>query len=161
MLWESNGKIIILFLFSGTCFVDKSQVWSFDKLQYHLQLDQCWHVAVTSYPKNNPDSSSQRLPIPENMNIAILIRENENHQRDLKIVLGDKVIEFSVSEGRQIQVEINGKKVNYSKEQSQQERKDGEIVYEFFELPDKSVKFISGMFDIEIIYDGERSKIKV
>lgn len=137
------------------------QAKTFDNHRYPLQLGSCWHIAMTPYRKYDPDTPSQKLQIPENMHASVLARENENGQKELKITLGESLIELSASGLRQTRAKVNGEKVNYSKHKSHKEKKHGKVTFELFELPDKSLKLISEKYDIEIVYDGYRAQIEV
>ncbi|XP_001607388.1 vitellogenin [Nasonia vitripennis] len=145
---------------SSTCDLDKTMAKTFDNHRYSLRLGKCWHVAMSSFPKNDPDRPSQQQPIPNDMHVTVLTRENENGQKELKITLGDKEIELSTSGPHEPRAKINGESIRYSKQKSHQEKQDNQIVFEIFELSDKSVKVVSDKFNVKIIYDGSRAQIQ-
>lgn len=147
--------------FAGICSLDKTQVETFDSHRYPLQLGQCWHIALTSYPKNNPEQAGQKFKIPKDMHISILNRENENGQKELRVTLGDKEIELTASAPYKTLAKINGDQVKFSKRNSHIEKKNGEVIFELFELPDKSMKLVSDKYDIELMYDGDRAQVEV
>ncbi|TKV25255.1 DUF1943 domain-containing protein, partial [Campylobacter jejuni] len=64
---ESN-----IFQISSTCSLDKTMAKTFDNHRLNLNLGKCWHVAMTSFPKNDPDMPSQQLSIPNNMHVTVL-----------------------------------------------------------------------------------------
>ncbi|XP_001607396.1 vitellogenin [Nasonia vitripennis] len=144
----------------NVCQLDKTQARTFDNHRYPLQLGSCWHIAMTPYPKHDPDTPSKKLEIPENMQVSILTRENENGQKELKITLGESLIELSASGPRQTHAKVNGNKVHYSKHKSYKEKKHGKVLFELFELSDESLKLVSKKYDIEIVYDGYRAQIE-
>lgn len=118
---------------------------------------------MTSYPEENPGKSNKRKDIPDNMRVSVLTREDENEQKELKIMIGEKEIDLkpSKSASRRVDAEVEGKKIELSQKRSHQERKNGRVVVEIFELPDKSVKVVSDKHSIEIVYDGTRAEIEV
>lgn len=116
---------------------------------------------MTIAAKKNPDKSSQNQDIPENMHVSILAKENEDGQKELKITLGGKEIELSSSGPRQTRTKVDGKEVEYSNEKSHREKKDGQVVFELFELQDRSVKLVSDKYNVKVVYDGSRAKIEV
>ncbi|XP_058799329.1 vitellogenin-like [Phymastichus coffea] len=144
----------------SSCALDKTQVKTFDNHRFNTQLGQCWHVAMTPSPKNDYFNQGQHKNIPEDRHFTIVIRDNEHAHKDLIITLGDKEIELFSYGSRKIEVNVNGDKINISKNHSYQENKNQQIVIEIFELPDKSIKLVSKKYEIEVIYDGSRAIIK-
>lgn len=155
--------LIKKFFFQGTCSLDKTEVKTFDNSRYLSQIGRCWHVAMTSYPKDDPSQSSKRKDIPDNMRISILTRENGNEQKELKITFGDIELDLKPSESssRRVIVELDGKNIEISKKRSYQEKKNNRTIVEVFELSDESVKVVSDKYNVKIVYDGIRAEIEV
>lgn len=141
--------------------MDKTIAKTFDNHRYSLKLGNCWHVAMTSYPKDDPDRPSEKQSIPNDMHVTILTRDNENGQRELKITLGDKEIELTNSKPREPRAKVNGQSIQYSKQKSHQEKQGNQVVFEIFELSDKSVKLVSDKYNVKIVYDGSRAQVQV
>lgn len=146
--------------------MDKTQVKSFDDRRYPSKLGKCWHVAMTTYPKNDADSPSQQREIPEDKRVSILTRENDEGKKEMKITLGDNEVELkpapeSDAESKEVVAKLNGERIQFSQWRSHQHRKDEEEEWELFRLRDKSAKLISKKYDVFIIFDGTRAKVKV
>ena len=136
-------------------------VKTFDNHRYGLQLGKCWHVAMTSYPKNDPDRPSQQEQVPDDMHISVLVKETDDGRKELKITLGDKEVELKSKEAQKNQAKVDGKDVEYSQQQSYQEKKNGKIMFEIYELSDKSVTVDSKKYNVRITYDGQRAEVEV
>ncbi|XP_011500236.1 PREDICTED: vitellogenin-like [Ceratosolen solmsi marchali] len=147
-------------IMTNTCHLDKTEAETFDNHRYDLELGKCWYVAMTANPKNDPDRSGQQLDLPEDMHVTILTREDDNGNKELKVTLGDNEVNLWGSSSRRVQVKVNNEKIEYSKQNSYQEKKNGDILFELLELQDKSVQLISDRYDVKITYDGSRAEIK-
>ena len=140
---------------------------TFDSKMFPFELGKCWHVIMTTYPKEDPDKPSHNRPIPSHMKTIVLAREVEGDKKEVRIALGNKDIRLKkLSSGPE--VTVDGKKINISKRKSYQEKsseKDLEgnrkTTLDIFELQDGSVKLISEKNGIEVVFDGSRMKIKV
>lgn len=146
--------------------MDKTQIKSFDDRRFSSQLGKCWHVAMTTFPKNDADNGSQKREIPEDERVSILVRENDEGKKEMKITLGDKELELkpaseSESNSNRVEAKVNGERVQFSQGRSHQQRRNDKVQWELLRLHDGSAKLISNKFDVYVIYDGSRAKIRV
>lgn len=91
---------------------------------------------------------------------SILIRDMENGQREMKVLLGDKEIKF-VPTPTLPKVFVNEQLVKISKDMSWQEKEDDEVLFEIFQIGDYSIGLVSDEYELNIVYDGKRLMIKV
>lgn len=161
MRFKIHGFNQICLLFIATCSLDKSEAKTFDNKRYPLTLGQCWHVAMTTYPKNNADNLNEKNEIPEDMHVTVLTKDDENGMKKLKVTIGDKRIELSASAPRKVNAKINGESVELSKKKNVQGKQNDQVIFDLFELEDGTVKIVSDKHDIKIMFDGSRAQIKV
>ncbi|KAJ8680081.1 hypothetical protein QAD02_015868 [Eretmocerus hayati] len=146
----------------GICSIDKTEINTFDNHRYPIHLGKCWHVVMTPYPIKNADEPESKKSLPGDMRVSVLTRDNENGQKELKITIGNKVIDLTPSGSSEPEVKVNGKNVRYSKTKSHiEENSNREIVFELFEVGKKSVKLVSDKYDVEVTYDGFRARVTV
>ena len=151
----------------GFCFIGKKFVDSFDNNIIPYELGKCWHVMMTTFPEEDPDRPSHDRPIPRDMKTIILIRENEDGKKEMKIVLGHREIILK-KPSYHIEVTVDGNPVSVSKRKSFEKRSkerdlEGKHInkFEIYELEDGSVKVTSESNGVEVVFDGQRMKITV
>ncbi|KAJ8672570.1 hypothetical protein QAD02_003829 [Eretmocerus hayati] len=142
------------------CFLDKTLVKTFDNHRYQVKLGKCYHVAMTSYPKNDPESPTQKQNIPKDSRVSVLAKETEGGKKVLKVTLGEKEIKLTPSDTQRAEVTIDDKKVDLSKKRSYQEKQEEKVLFEVLKQEDRSIKIISDKYDIKIVYDGSRAKLE-
>jgi hypothetical protein len=147
-------------LFPVTCTLDKTKAKTFDDWIYPVQLGKCWHVMMTTYPQKNPDNPDKSLPIPEEMQVAVLVKETDGHHKQVRMIMGDKEIEMHKS-GDDVEAMLNGEKIQCTQHKSHRVQKDDEIILEIFKLPDESIMIISEEYGVNAVYDGERIRLEV
>lgn len=125
-----------------------------------MRLGNCWHVAVTTFPRMNPENSEEKIRILKDSSVSILVRDTENGQKEVKVLLGNTKIQL-VPTSSLPTVIVNEKVVSVTDDQSYQERHRDKILFEIFKLNDNSLQLISDWFDINLIFDGKRVLIKV
>lgn len=91
---------------------------------------------------------------------SILIRDMENGQREVKVLLGDKEIKL-VPTSTVPKIFVDGQLIKISEDISWQERKDDEVLYEIFQINDHSIGLVSDEYELNLVYDGKRLLIKV
>nr|WRI53860.1 vitellogenin [Bombus eximius] len=141
------------------CILDKTRTQTFDNKEYPLRLGNCWHVVMTTYPQANPDHPNEKMRMHKLDSVSILVREMENGQREVKVLVGDKEIKF-VPTSTQIQVFVNEQPVKVTKDISWQDRENGQVLYEIFLISDRSVRLVSDKYELDLVYEGERIMIK-
>ncbi|XP_071865217.1 vitellogenin [Bombus fervidus] len=141
------------------CILDNTRAQTFDGKEYPLRLGNCWHVVMTTYPQANPDNPDEKMYMYKFDSVSILIRETENGQREVKVLLGDKEIKF-VPTSTEIQVLVNEHPVTVTKDISWQERKDNEVLYEIFQIDEHFIGLVSDKYALSLVYDGKRVMIK-
>lgn len=147
--------------------MDRKVVETFDNEAIPYELGKCWHVIMTTFPKEDADRPNKDRPIPSDMDATILAREVENEQKEVNIVLGNKEIRLK-KRSSQVEVTVDGEKVSVSKRRSF-EKKSNErdfegnrkSQFEIFELNDGSVKVTSESHGVDVVFSGRRMKITV
>ncbi|KOX68248.1 Vitellogenin, partial [Melipona quadrifasciata] len=142
-----------------SCVMDRTKTQTFDGKEYPMRLGNCWHVLMTTYPQLNPENSEEKLRIPKDSNVAILVRDRENDQKEVKVLLGNTKIQFVPTSNLPI-VNVNEQTVSVTDDQTYQERQDDKVLFEIFKLNDNSLELISDRYDINLITDGSRLLIK-
>jgi len=115
---------------------------------------------MTTYPQKNPDNSDESLPIPEEIQVAVLVKETDGGHKQVRMIMGDKEIEMHKS-GDHLEAMLNGEKVQCSQHKSHRVKKDDETVLEIFRLPDESIMILSEEHGVNAVYDGERIRLEV
>ena len=141
--------------------MDKTEAETFDNHRYPLQLDKCWYVVMTSYPKNDSDMSRQHLDIPENMNVIIMAKENENKHKEAQVTLGETEIRFFTSQSSKVHVYVNGTEIKFSNRESYIMSVNGKTIAEVVAQPDNTVTLISDKYNIRFTYDAYYAEIEV
>lgn len=110
-------------------------------------------------PKTQSDSDEGIIEIPENMKITVLIREMED-SKQLRVFLGNKEIGiWKTNDG--IEVLIDKQQVKHYKTEdkrdttSYEDRHNGELYVQIYELPDKSVNLRSDKYGLNIVYSKD------
>ncbi|KAK1126495.1 hypothetical protein K0M31_005130 [Melipona bicolor] len=142
-----------------SCVMDRTKTQTFDGKQYPMKLGNCWHVLMTTYPQLNPENSEEKLRIPKDSNVAILVRDTENDQKEVKVLLGNTKIQF-IPTSNLPTVNVNEQTVSVTDDQTYQERQDDTVLFEIFKMNDNSLQLISNWYDINLITDGTRLLIK-
>ena len=143
----------------SACVLDNTRAQTFDSREYPLRLGNCWHVVMTTYPQANPDNLDEKMYMYKSDSVGILIRETENGQREVKVLLDDREIKF-IPTSTQIQILVNGYPVEVTKDISWQERKDNMVLYEILQIDDHFIGLFSDKYALKILYDGKRLMIK-
>ncbi|XP_012280139.1 vitellogenin [Orussus abietinus] len=141
------------------CELDENAASTFDDLTYPLKLGNCWHVVMTTYPKEDPDDPQNDLKIPEDMKVSVLCRDMGGDKKEVKVNLGNMEIRLA-PEGGKGAAYIGNERPSYSQKQGYQYKKDGKVFFEIFELPDGSVRLSSEKFGFDAAYDGAHLRIK-
>lgn len=140
--------------------IDSKSATTFDKATYPAELGKCWHVAMTTYPKNKKGSKDAE-PIDEDMEVSVVVRDAEENKKEAKIVLGEDQVKLS-PDGSKVRVELNGKAVDLSEKRSyRQKNNEGDLDFEITQRADGSIRLSSLKHDVEATYDGERIQIEV
>lgn len=118
---------------------------------------------MTSFPKTDPDQQNKSQDILDIMRVSILTRDSNDQHKELKITLGGKEIELkpSASPSQLVDAYIDGEKTEVHRRKSQQEKKNGQVTFEIFQLPDSSVKVVSDKYGVDVVYDGSRAEVEV
>nr|WLD26188.1 vitellogenin [Ophraella communa] len=151
------------------CSVGKNYVNTFSNKTYDADLSENWAVMVIYVPKEARESKQQRPDQPleiqlkkQLVNFVAYVRQNpkNNNQKDVKIVVSTPETDFEVFEidlttkqgsKRQVQVTVNGKKVELSTKESA-DFKNGYI--QVYALPNGEVK-VEVTNNVYILYDGQ------
>lgn len=115
---------------------------------------------MTTYPHMNPDNPDEKLRMHKSDSASILIRDMENGQREVKVLLGDREIKF-VPTSTQPKIFVNEQLIKVTKDISWQDRENGEVLYEIFQIDDHSIGLVSDEYELNLVYDGKRLMIKV
>ncbi|XP_076766164.1 vitellogenin [Xylocopa sonorina] len=143
----------------SACMLDKTRVETFDGKEYPLRLGNCWHVAMTTYPKINPEKPTEKLHIPKDASLSILTRETPDGHKEVKILLGDNEIKLMPSSS-QPKVYVNGQMIEISDTKSHQEKSKDDIIFDIFKLGDHSIGIVSEEYDMSMAFDGMRILIQ-
>lgn len=142
----------------GKCMLDITKAETFDGRIFPLKLGKCWHVAMTTYPKENSDNPNKLVSIPEDMMVSLLTREVENG-KEVKVILGNDEVLLSPS-GSSPKVTVNGMKVPLSQKTGfQQMNDDGELMFELIETSSGIIRLMSDKYELDIATDGKRIRI--
>ncbi|CAK9795283.1 Vg [Anthophora quadrimaculata] len=144
--------------YEPTCVLDRTRAQTFDGKEYPLSLGNCWHAVMTTYPKL--DREDLKVPTPEVDSVSVLSRDIEHGKREVMIKLGVYDIRLKPHHD-QIQVTVNGEKVQVDKDKSYQQRKDKSVVFEIFRLGQDAVGLDSEVYGVKLSFDGKRVSIKV
>lgn len=150
-----------IYLIQASCMLDKTRAQTFDGKEYPLRLGSCWHAVMTTYPKTNPDNHNEKLHIPKDRSVSVLSRENENGQKEVKILLGSDKIKFVPGTTSQPEVFVNGEKIVVTRDKAYQKMEGNEIIFEIYKIGDRFIGLTSDKFDVSLALDGERVMIKV
>ncbi|KZC03969.1 PREDICTED: vitellogenin-like [Dufourea novaeangliae] len=160
MIEDENVRNVIENNLESSCILDKTRAETFDGRDYPLRLGNCWHVAMTTYPKSNPENHNEKLRIPSDQSVSILAKETREGRKEVKILLGEQEIKLVPGENEP-QAQLNGREIQITRDISHQERqKDDEILLEIYRLADNSIAVSSDVYDVNLIFDGKRILIK-
>ncbi|XP_019887836.2 uncharacterized protein LOC105281428 [Ooceraea biroi] len=143
-----------------SCTLDKTEVLTFDNRSYPVKLGKCWHVMMTTYSKRNPENPNEFFPIPEEMQLAVVVQDTDDNHRQVRMIMGDNKLEMHKS-GDHVEATLNGEKVPFSQYKSYRVKEDDETIIEIFELPDGSVRVMSEKYEMNVVYDGERVRLEL
>ncbi|XP_029035514.2 vitellogenin-like [Osmia bicornis bicornis] len=143
----------------SSCVLDATRAQTFDGKEYPLRLGKCWNVLMTTYPKANPNKPEENLALTEENSVSILGRDTQDGQKEVKVMLGQNEIKL-LPTGQLPEVIVNGQKVQISRELSHQERKDDDVLFEIFEVGDRSIGIVSNKFEVDLAFDGKRILIR-
>ena len=141
------------------CVVDRSAANTFDNKTYPLNLGNNWHVMMQSVPKDSADSSSSSSSQEDATdNVSVLVRDNSgsHDKKDLKVILGDDVIEFTPS-SNYANIKQNGHSVSFSASQGAQLRdQNNEILAQLYPMASGVVRAWFPQQQMTILFDGAR-----
>lgn len=148
--------VFLLFLPAATCVVDKNAVNTFDNRTYPLNMGNNWHVMMVSVPKEDDDRSSSSMEDATDR-VSVLVRDaGSQDKKEVKIMLGDDLVEMTASGSNNAEVKVNGRTVRVSsRDVTEVQGQDGELLIQLFALPD-AVKMVAPEHQIEILFDGAR-----
>ncbi|XP_066599767.1 vitellogenin-like [Prorops nasuta] len=147
------------------CVIDKNEALTFDGRSYSLKLGQCSHVMMTAFQMTNPDNNKERLPIPREHRVSLIVKDRPDGTKTLKIALDDNTIEMT-GDSPMPTVTLNGGNVKighyFRKTRMDEESQEEETEFEIFKpMGDKIVKLISDRFGVSVVFDGERVLLKL
>ncbi|XP_014605280.1 PREDICTED: vitellogenin-like [Polistes canadensis] len=146
--------------FTASCTIDNDEAITFDGKAYPLQLGKCPHVLLTTYPKHNPNKFNELWDIPEDMKLSIVAQETENNKKEIRVQVGNDEVQLRQS-GMELEAMVNGQKVRCSQKESYKQVKNDELVFEIYKLPGPALKLQSAVYDLDLVYDGNRVQIEV
>lgn len=142
------------------CILDKTRIETFDSNSYPLRLGKCWHAIMTTYAKLNPEEQGEKLRIPEENSVSVLVRETAAGRKEVKIMLGKNIILLTPGESEPL-VQLDSKELKITQEKGFQQRdEDDEVSWEINRLVDNSISLIADKHGVDIAYDGERILLK-
>lgn len=121
-----------------------------------------WHVFLVPTTQFNDEGT---IETPKNMRVVVLVREMDG-SKQCRILLDDKIIDVhKTNDG--IEVLIDGQQVKHYKTQdkrddtSYENRHNGELYVQIYELPDKSVMMRSNKYGISMVHNEAFVEIEV
>ncbi|XP_014217958.1 vitellogenin-like, partial [Copidosoma floridanum] len=143
--------------------LDFSQANTFDNTSYPIDLGNCYHVfAIYAPPQDNQESQSQgQSLIDPSQRFAVLVRENGQRQKEVKLVLNEDNIELAPSgSSGQPSVQANGQPLEYSQNQINR-WSNGQNRLEIYKQPDGVVVLYAPYNGLQLSYDGSRLKLSL
>lgn len=161
-----HNTILLNLSFAASCTVGRNYVVTFDSAYYYLNDEDLWQVVFIPDPKSNfklPNDAY--IHLPKDSDVAIISRQKDGN-KEVRIYFGDKEVQLQ-KKNDNILVSVDGqlgkeyKKQNKQDTTVYQEKQNGEIYMQIYELPDRSIKLHSGKYGIFVVYDGQHILLHV
>lgn len=150
---------------SAFCNFDGSHVRTFSNITYPLETGKVWHVAMITKPRYQLVSGRIEYFGKKHVG-AVLVRDSENGQKDVKLILGyhDSVEVEILKEQGNVVIGINGQKQPVTKDKVFRfERQDTHgrkvTLVKAYMTQSGAVFFKAPEHDIEILYLGKTFRI--
>ncbi|KMQ94517.1 vitellogenin precursor [Lasius niger] len=144
----------------ASCTVGRSYVITFDSAYYYLNDQDLWQVVFIPDPKSNYKlPNDEYIHLPKDSDVAILSREKDG-EIQVRFYFGDKEVQFEKVNDN-IRVSVDGRLGREYKKQNKQDitvyqdKQNGQIYMQIYELKDRSIKLHSGKYGIFAVYDGQ------
>lgn len=161
-----RNTILLNLSFAASCTVGRNYVITFDSAYYYLNDPDLWQVVFIPDPKSNSKlPNDEYIHLPKDSDVAILSREKDGNIQ-VRLYFGDKEVQFEKVNDN-IRVSVDGRLGREYKKQNKQDitvyqdKQNGEIYMQVYELQDRSIKLHSGKYGIFAVYDGQHILLHV
>lgn len=158
---------------TATCVIDQNAANTFDNHTYNHNIRNCWHVAMYTiahgYNQSEIASFSQEdVEQDDSEKLAVLVRENDNKQKEFVIIAGqdngeDQVIRIQPNGNDAPKLFINDKehplRSNKAIEHQGQDSQDAPLL-RAHKLPNGEMRLEIRGGELEIVTDGYRAQIQ-
>lgn len=144
--------------------LDKTKILTFDGLEYSINMTECQYVLMIS-PTSvkfdpNLDIISKLEAMPDDRNVAVLVKNLRNGQRQLTIILSIETYTLQLSNSDNEQLILNERPVEFKKNRVLLFEGSNKSI-EIIQLPHNMYKISIKSFGVYIYFDGQRVQLKV